>query len=277
MSDPRLTPFSGRVALDGLRGKVAAEAFVTGLPMQVAAPVADLLRRPGGGLDRQMLRGADVTLIDAEGPDGYVFVQSRRDGYVGWLKADDLWQPLSNTHVVTALATHLYDRPDIKSRALMSVPFGSRLAVAETAETFVTLIDGSHIPAQHVEPVHHLVDDFVGVIERFLGIPYLWGGNSTRGMDCSGAILLALEAAGRPCPRDTDMQEAALGCALPDDAPLDRGDLIFWKGHVGVMRDAETLIHANAHHMAVASEPLDGAVRRIRTNGGGPVTSRRRL
>ena len=152
-----------------------------------------------------------------------------------------------------------------------------RLAVAERSDSFLTLIDGSHVPVQHVEPVHHLVDDVTHVIERFLGIPYLWGGNSTRGMDCSGAVQLALEAAGRPCPRDTDMQEAALGHALPDDAPLKRGDLIFWKGHVGVMRDAAALIHANAHHMAVASEPLDGAVRRIRANGGGPVTSRRRI
>jgi cell wall-associated NlpC family hydrolase len=130
------------------------------------------------------------------------------------------------------------------------------------------------VPRAHLAPV---AGDFVAQAERFLGAPYLWGGRSARGIDCSALVQLALLAAGREAPRDSDMQAALLGTELPARAALRRGDLVFWKGHVGIMRDRDTLIHANAHHMAVAAEPFGPAAARIAAAGGGPVTGRRRL
>lgn len=277
MSDPRLTASNGRVALAALRGVVAAERFVEGEIWQVSAPVADLLRKPGGGLDRQLLRGAAFRVLESDAASGFAFGQNQRDSYVGYVALDDLWQPVANTHKVASLGSQIYDRADIKSRALAWLPFGAEVAVAGSEGRFLALIDGSFVPEQHLVPLHHCETGFVSVLERFLGIPYLWGGNSTLGMDCSGAVQLALEACGQACPRDSDMQEAALGRALPADAPLQRGDLIFWRTHVGVMVDPTRLIHANAHHMAVTIDKLDDVAARVRAAGDGGITSRRRL
>ncbi len=131
---------------------------------------------------------------------------------------------------------------------------------------------------QHLAPLGERETDWTAVAERFLGTPYLWGGKTSLGIDCSGIVQIAFEACGIAAPRDTDMQQAALGTALPLDAglpPLRRGDLVFWKGHVGFMRDAETLLHANAHHMAVASEPLSTTLERLAKRGLEPTVVRR--
>lgn len=274
---PRLTPTNGRVAHVSLRGEVDAELFTEGHQTQIAAPVADLLRKPDGGLDKQLLHGADFLVLEPDIGTGYVFGQSSSDGYVGYLSTGVLEEPSDKTHKVSALATHIYKTPDIKSRVRAALPFGAGVSVRQTEKTFHELRGGGFIPAQHLVATHQNADDFIAVFERFMGVPYLWGGNSTWGMDCSGAVQLALEAAGNACPRDTDMQQADLGTLLPEDAALLRGDLVFWNGHVGVMQDSETLLHANAHHMAVASEPLVPAVKRILKNGGGPITARKRL
>ena len=273
---PRLTPANGRVAHVSLRGRVTAARFTEGEERRVARPLVDLLRAPGGALDCQLLMGTAFRVLEEDAETGLAFGQSLRDGYVGYLPTDALAAPAAPTHRVSALASHAYPAPDIKTRPLFPLSFGCEVAVTGEDGAFLRLADGGHVPRPHLAPLARPEPDFVATCEKFLGIPYLWGGNSSAGMDCSGMLQLALRAGGRDFPRDSDMQQGE-GAEIPPDAPLARGDLIFWRGHVGVMRDHETLIHANAHHMAVASEPLETARERIARTGGGKITARRRL
>lgn len=274
--DRRLTPANGRVAHVSLRGHIKAARFTEGVDMRIARPLVELLRAPGGALDCQLLMGTPFRVLEEDPETGLAFGQSLRDGYVGYLPADALAPPVAATHRVAALASHAYPVPDIKARPSCALSFGCAVAVTGEEGAFLCLADGSHVPKPHLAPLSRPEADFVAVCETFLGIPYLWGGNSSAGMDCSGMLQLALWASGREFPRDSDMQQGE-GGEIPRAEGLARGDLIFWQGHVGVMRDEETLIHANAHHMAVAHEPLETARRRIAATGGGEITSRRRL
>ncbi|MBY0252042.1 MAG: C40 family peptidase, partial [Methylobacterium organophilum] len=239
------------------------------------APAAD------AGLDTEALLGDAVDLYDAA--DGYAFVQLARDGYVGYLPADSLG-PVDPepTHRVTALRTFLYPEPDLKRPVLGHLSLGARLAATGEAGAYLET-PGGYVFARHCAPVDARAPDYAATAARLAGTPYLWGGRTSLGLDCSGLVQLCLDAAGLPCPRDADMQERALGQALPFDparpdfAGLRRGDFIFWRGHVGLMGDPETLIHANGHHMAVAAEPLAEAVARIAAHSFGAVTGIRRL
>ena len=242
--------------------------------MQVAVPVADLLREPGGARDRQLVLGQDVTCFEVH--QGWAFVQALRDGYVGYLRASDLSEPLQTTHRVIARTTHLYPEPDFKMREIDGLSHGSELCVLSQQGRFAETPRG-FVPALHLHPLSPPQDDPVAVAEVFLGVPYLWGGNSGFGLDCSGLVQAGCLACGIPCPGDSDMQEAELGDQLPVDMPLQRGDLLFWKGHVAWVADPDTLIHANAFHMAVAYEPIQDACQRIEAQGDGPVTARKRL
>lgn len=274
---PRLTPSNGRVAHVSLKGQINAEKYVEGTVQQITAPVADLLRAPDGGLDSQLLHGAGFLVLEADAQGGYCFGQAIADGYVGYIHRDHLGPQKTCTHRIAARSSHVYPNPDIKSNPLKWLPFGAAIAISGQEDGFLAVEGGGYIPQQHLKLVDQLESDYVSVFESFLGVPYLWGGNSTLGMDCSGAIQIAVSATGHACSRDTDMQEADLGARLNEGDDLCRGDLVFWDGHVGALRDADTLIHANAHHMAVASEPLKPAIERIVVNGGGPVTSFRRI
>lgn len=274
MRDRRLTPANGRVAAASLQGQVEAGRFVAGAARQVAVPVADLCPEPDGPRARQLLLGADVTVY--EDRDGRAFVQAARDGYVGYVARAALRPPLAPTHHVATFATHAYRDPDIKSPDLCALPFGARLVVANEQKRFWET-DQGFVPKPHLWPLSKCFTDPATVAQMHFGAPYLWGGDSTRGIDCSGLVQAALIACGLPCPADSDLQRAALGTTLPEGAALQRGDLVFWQGHVGMMVDGETLIHANAHHMAVAYEPVAAAILRIEAQGGGPVLAKRRL
>lgn len=273
--DRRLTAANGRVAALRLRGTVEALRFVTGEPKAVAMPVVDLLAAPGGARDRQLLLGAEVTVYEERA--GWAFVEATRDGYVGYVEAKALAAPVSATHVVAAPASHLYPVPDMKTHELGWLSFGSRLRIVGAVGAFYETAGGAFVPRVHLRPVNRPLSDPATVAQLFFGAPYLWGGNSIRGIDCSGLVQAALLACGRDCPGDSDLQEAALGAVLADSEPLRRGDLLFWKGHVAMTVDGQTLIHANAHHMAVTYEPVAAAAARIAAAGGGEVTSRRRL
>ncbi len=243
--------------------------------LRVAVPIADILDRPNGRRERQLLMGEPVAVLEQLG--GHVHVRAARDGYLGFVHRADLGDPLPATHRVTALATHIYARADLKAPDRATLSFGSLLTVSGTEEGFARLATGGFVPAGHLAPLARRFSDPAGVAEMFLGTPYLWGGNSRIGLDCSGLVQAACVACGLPCPGDADEQAAKVGAAPPEDGTLGRGDAVFWKGHCAVMVDETRMIHANAHHMAVAYELLEDAVARIAAQGEGGVTAVRRL
>jgi len=271
----RLVPARPDLAAAHLQGAVEAERFVEGAPHSVTAPVLDLRRSPshGTGVETQLLRGEDFTVYETR-EDGFAWGQADLDGYVGYVDAAGLGPRQPADSHVRALWSHVYAEPDIKSRALAELPFMARIAVAETAGAFTRLRDGGWVPRRHLEDAP---GDFVAQAERWLGVPYLWGGRSARGLDCSSLVQLALAATGVAAPRDTDMQQDALGEALAEDATLRRGDLIFWRSHVAIVIESDTMIHANANAMAVTLEPVNSAIDRIERAGEGPVSARKRL
>ncbi|MDA5092602.1 NlpC/P60 family protein [Aliiroseovarius sp. KMU-50] len=274
MSDPRLTPANPRVAHETLRGLVKAQRFTPGMLRRVITPVADILRQPNGPRDRQALYGEQVLMLEEH--EGHAFVQAERDGYVGYMDIVCLGSAQGATHWVSAAATHLYPEPDFKIREDLAISFGSRLTIVADHGRFCETEDGLFVPSAHLTSRGDFLRDPAQTAGLFLGTPYLWGGNSRAGIDCSGLVQAALLAAGIDCPADSDMQEK-IGRPIPDIAPLARGDFLFWKGHVAMVFDHERLIHANAHHMAVALEKIEDAKSRIENQGDGPVTARRRL
>ena len=271
--DPRLTPFSGQVAHEALRGQIDAPAYTAGEMMRLHSPVTDLLRHPGGPRDRQLLRGARVCVIDLQGECAYV--RAEADGYCGWIAQNALGADHPVTHRVANVSTHLYQRPDLKSPDHAALSLNSLLRITDHADGFLRCDDGLWLPEQHLAPIDQPTDDPVTVAEMLLHVPYLWGGNSAAGLDCSALVQLALQACALPCPGDSDMQQAALGTALPPDTPAERGDLLFWRGHVAWVSAPDLILHANAHSMTVAYEPLHEAVARIATES--PVTAHKRL
>lgn len=273
MTDPRRYPANARVAVADLPDVPDHLLRVTPVPQQIAVPVVDLLRRPGGPRDRQLLFGERVSVLETH--EGCCFIQSDKDGYVGYVPAHVLAEPVTATHRVAAAATHLYPQPDFKLHEVAALSHGSLLQVTGTSGRFAETPMG-HVPSGHISPIGDFATDPVRVAELYLGTPYLWGGNSRWGIDCSGLVHAALMACGHPCPGDSDMQEREVGTLLAPDSAPQRGDLLFWKGHVAMVSDADTLIHANAHHMAVVHEPLRDAIQRIAAQGDGPVTAHRR-
>lgn len=262
--DPRLTPAKANLAAESLRGIIDAPFYNEGVKRRVVEPVAGMRRAPSStaALDTEALQGEIVTIYEDEG-EGWAWGQLETDGYVGYLPSESLAAPgPAPTHKVRAQRTFLFPGPDIKLPPRAVLPFGARVEVREMRGAFAVTPQG-FLPAVHVVPLDVLEADFVAVAARFLGTPYLWGGRSAFGLDCSGLVQTALAACGIAAPRDSDQQEAALGTALPLDAPLRRGDLLFWPGHVGIVEDEANLLHANAFAMDVAREPLPAALARI--------------
>ncbi|RYX96540.1 MAG: peptidase P60 [Bradyrhizobiaceae bacterium] len=278
--DKRLTPARPDVAAKYLEGQVEAERFVVGEELEITDGVTSVRRDPFAGamLDTQALRGDRVTVYDRNG-EGWAWGQLESDGYVGWISDLALYpRGPAPTHKVIALRTFAFPGPSIKLPPVDTLPLGARLSIVKTAASFVVASNGHYIPTQHVAELAFREPDFVAVAERFVGTPYLWGGKSSLGIDCSGLVQVALTAAGSGCPRDSDMQEDGLGRGLSNSElhALKRGDLVFWKGHVAIVRDADTIVHANAHHMMTAIESTKDAIARIAA-GGSDVTSVKRL
>jgi cell wall-associated NlpC family hydrolase len=273
----RLTPVRHDLAAAHLRGLVDAPRYAEGRAMQVIEASAPLRRSPQADapLETEALFGEAVTVYD-EG-EGWAWAQLDRDHYVGYLPRAALGTPTEPTHRVAALRTHAYPGPSIKLPPRLPLPLGARLAVVRHEGDFAVTDDGLHLWARHLAELSAREPDFAAVAERFLETPYLWGGRTSEGIDCSGLVQTALAAAGIDAPRDSDMLEEAMGAPVAVDGSRTRGDLVFWKGHVGIMRDAATLIHANGWHMKVAFEPLAEARARIAASGGGDVTSVRRV
>lgn len=271
--DRRRWPCNGRVAAERLRGVAEAERFVTPEPRTVAVPVADLLAAPGGRRDRQVVYGEALDVLEIR--DGFAFVEAAKDDYTGYVAESALGPVVEATHVVRAAATHLYPEADIKVPERGWLTLGSRVRVTGTTGAFAETPQG-FIYARHLAPVGDAESDPVAVAERLIGTPYLWGGNSRQGIDCSGLVQAACVACGIACPGDSDMQSRELGTALPEGAELRRGDLVFWKGHVAWVAAEDLILHANGHDMAVAFEGLAAAIARIEAQGEGRPTGWRR-
>ncbi|QUS35973.1 NlpC/P60 family protein [Falsirhodobacter algicola] len=269
MRDRRITPATSRIAHESLRGIVDAPAFTKGDARQVSAPLVDLLAQPQGGRDRQLVMGDGFTVIDRD--SHYAFGMSAKDGYCGWVPRETLEPALPQTHWLAVPASHLYPEPRVQSRPIAALTMGARLTVigeqgqwAETTKGFIW--------ADHLRALDAWMADPVAVAERFLGTPYVWGGNSRDGIDCSGLVQIAQLACGRPCPGDSDLQQS-LGHEV--EGPLQRGDLLFWKGHVAMAMDERRIIHATGAFMATVIEDTEVALQRIEA-AGYPLLSQRR-
>lgn len=272
--DPRLNAVRPDLADFELQGLVQSARFVQAEILQVAAPQAPVRKAAAADamLLTEALRGERVAVFERSADGKWVWAQLQDDRYVGWMPSDCLAEAgRLPTHKVTTPRTLVFGGPNIKVPPLMGLPLGARVNVSGTAEDknarYALVEPSGAIVMQHLAPLDTFERDWTSVAERFVGAPYLWGGKTALGVDCSGLVQLSLGACGVPAPRDSDMQEAALGTAISPDEKPKRGDLVFWPGHVGLMLDADMLLHANSHHMAVAMEPLAEAVERLATRG----------
>ena len=267
MSDRRTLLARPDLADSRLEGLVRAERFAEVTAMRCIQPTAGVRKAPEDGSEQEdeLLFGEGFDVLETR--DGWSWGQARRDGYVGFVRSVAL-APSGGppTMRVGALRTCGFSRPDLKSAVVALISMGGLIRAGESRNGYVDAGEAGWIWAAHLERIGIFETDAAAVAERFLGTPYLWGGRSGLGLDCSGLVQQALMATGRACPRDTDQQFAAFPDAVERDG-LARGDLVFWKGHMGMMLDADRMIHANAHHMAVAVEPVDGALVRIEKAG----------
>lgn len=274
--DRRTTPARPDLAAAHLEGQIEAERFVEPVDKQVGH--ANVWLRSGprddAPVDTELLFGEVFAVLEEK--DGWAWGFARNDGYTGYVPSAALDDEVHMaSHRVSALRTYVLSKPDLKSPPAELISLNSRIAAGRREGNYVEVIGTGWVPQFHIAPVSATEPDFVAVAERFYAVPYLWGGKTSVGLDCSALVQLSLEAAGIPAPRDTDLQEAELGGRwrhVEADAPKRRGDLVFWKGHVGIMTDGEQLLHANAYHMAVELETLADAVERIEKTAG-PVTS----
>jgi cell wall-associated NlpC family hydrolase len=268
LPDPRRHAYREDLAAESLRDHVKAPRYVNGEHRQLHVPVSPVRRQPrfDATLDTEALFGETLTVLDDN--EGWAWVQLARDGYVGYMPSEGLSATvLAPTHTVAALRTYVYPEPDFKRPPLALLSMNALLSAAAVEGRFLALATGGFVIAEHLRTREEAAEDPVAVALGFVGTPYLWGGRTSLGLDCSGLVQLANEAAGRSCPRDADMQAAELGHPVEPATALGRGDLVFWDGHVGIMANSTDLLHASAQHMAVVVEPLAEARGRIAAAG----------
>lgn len=270
--DRRFLAYNDRVAAVDLRPSLQHHNFVEPKLYQVCVAITDLRKTPNGARQRQLTYGSAVELL--EDFNGWSFIRHKRDGYVGYIPSQHLGPFCEATHIVVQPWTHCYEAADIKSNENLGLPLSSKVSAFEVHEGFVRT-DTGWIPQQHVVGIDASLSDPIVIAEKFIGSPYLWGGNSIIGIDCSGLIQTSLFLCGIEAPADSDMQRMHLGQFVEDE--YQRGDLLFWEGHVAFMYNNTHILHANAHSMSVSIEPLDSAQSRISRLGGGEILAHKRL
>lgn len=276
--DPRCHAFRSDLADAALRAQVKAPRYVDGQPFEIISPIAPLHAAPRPDAMRltEALCGERFTVFEQK--DNWSWGQLASDGYVGYLSSEHLGPPGPKaSHFVALLQAHIYSAPDIKSPLLARLPMQARLAVTGAEGEFAALAQGGYMISRHLMPNGDVADDYVAIAERFIGAPYLWGGRSSLGLDCSALVQLSLAAAGIKARRDSDMQATELFTGLDagtDYAELQRGDLLFWQGHVGIISARGELLHANGYHMMTVKEPLAPAMVRIEASAGQLICAR---
>lgn len=281
--DPRITPFKDGLAAEYLRDKVQAKVYAPAIRQQIIMPLLPLHKRPAttSMMETQLLLGAEFDMYDVAG--SWAWGQEVTEtglGYVGYVPKMALSPPaFTPSHRVNVLRAPVFTKPDLKSPIRIDLPLNARFLAGEEDGAYVKAVGFGFLHKKHIVPLAtktKQVAAFVDFAELHLGLPYIWGGVSSDGLDCSGLVQTALRASGQDAPRDSDLQRQHLGAALRQSEPLKRGDLVFWDGHVGIMQDSENLLHANGYHMVVASEPLKTATQRIKKSAG-PILSYKRL
>jgi cell wall-associated NlpC family hydrolase len=277
--DPRLLPARDGIAADHLEGVVPAKRYISGKRRSVTAGSAALRNAPDAAAEQvnQALFGETFTVYDEH--EGWAWGQLSADHYVGWMRADELGEAAPPTHRLRVLRSFIYEAPNMKSKPIKAVSMNALLALGEPDGNFTRVLNSGWIFSRHVSVLGDFELDFVDVASRFVGSPYLWGGRESAGIDCSGLVQVSLQATGKSPLRDSDMQEKSLGELVRPEADysnLQRGDLVFWRGHVGIMESPAMLLHASARDMHVEIEPLSEAIARIKPIAG-EVRSVRRL
>ncbi len=283
--DPRVTAHRGDLADIALAGKMFAPHYAEAMPMRCSAPKA-MIRKAGGKnyeAISELLHGEDFQLLDVSGDWAWGYCVL--DGYVGYLPVHALQHQRKTpqpTHLISARAALIFIEPDIKSGVIKRLPMGARLACGEASECGKFLKTGKgfvhirHVQKFGAKVIFDGTNSAADLAEQLIGAPYLWGGRSGDGLDCSGLIQTIFSITGLNVPRDSDQQMASMGKDILDGDDLRRGDLVFFPDHVGIMADGEKLIHANAYWMRVVSEPLGEVVTRF-GSAEEKVLARRRL
>lgn len=278
--DKRLHAYREDLAESALEGRVSSARFTMGEAGRIVTAVAPLRRqpRPGAPLDTELLFGEDVTVLDRS--DGWAWIKSHRDDYVGYVPSGSVGPAgPPATHRMAALRGFVFPRPDLKAPPVMTIHLGSRLTITGEDGRYSKLAGGGYVYSDYLRPIQELEDDPIAVALKFMHAPYLWGGRSSLGLDCSALVQLSWQACGIECPRDTDMQFDRFGSLINydgDENSLRRGDLVFWKGHIGIWIDQDRFLHSNASDMMVAMAPLAFTADRIAAKGEGPITGIRR-
>lgn len=272
--DPRLTPANQNVACSSLRGQIEHTNFVEGQNYQVNVPFVDLLGAPGGERTRQLIYGSKVKYFGEN--DGWAFIQNTYDSYVGYVPGETINLDTNKTHIVSAPLSHVFSEPNIKAKNIVTLPLTAKVS-GKTVENGFLETELGWIPVRHVKLKTKFATNPVEVAKLFLNSPYLWGGNTSLGIDCSGLVQVSMLLCGLSCPGDSDQQLAELGQNLDVGTTQEKGDILFWKGHVALALNARQVLHANAYHMSTVIEELSEVVFRIKKQEGNEIIARKRL
>ena len=272
--DPRLTPANETVACSTLKGKIKHSNFVEAKNYQVNVPFVDLLGSPDGKRNRQLIYGSKVKYFSAA--KGWAFIQNTYDNYVGYVPESTIASETQKTHIVTAPLAHVFMEPNIKSKNIEILPLAARVSGEVIGNGFLETELG-WISVSQLKRKTELSKDPVEVSKLLQNAPYLWGGNTTLGIDCSGLIQISLLLCGIDCPGDSDQQMNTLGQNIDIGSPRKKGDIIFWKGHVAWALNERQILHANAYHMATVIEEAGEAIERIKKQDNNNVIAHKRV